>query len=45
MQVTIAVYPLEAANQALADLKHSLMNGEAVLQIAGIFIDLKPGNI
>ena len=34
VQVTIAVYPLEAANQALANLKHSLINGEAVLQIA-----------
>ena len=34
VQVTIAVYPLEASNQALAYLKHSLINGEAVLQIA-----------
>jgi propanol-preferring alcohol dehydrogenase len=31
---TINRYPLEAANQALQDLKHSRINGEAVLQIA-----------
>ena len=31
---TVQTYPLEAANQALLDLKHSRINGEAVLQIA-----------
>lgn len=30
---TTALYPLEAANQALEDLKHSRINGEAVLGI------------
>ena len=31
---TVSSYPLEGANQALQDLKHSKINGEAVLQIA-----------
>ena len=30
---TVNVYPLEKANQALLDLKHSRINGEAVLEI------------
>ncbi len=30
---TVQVYPLEQANQALLDLKHSRLNGEAVLLI------------
>ena len=30
---TVNVYPLEKANQALIDLKHSRINGEAVLEI------------
>jgi len=30
----VAVYPLEEANTALQDLKHSRLNGAAVLQIA-----------
>lgn len=33
IQPTITIYPLEQANQALADLKHSRFNGEAVLEI------------
>jgi propanol-preferring alcohol dehydrogenase len=30
---TVTLYPLEQVGQALADLKHSRLNGEAVLQI------------
>ncbi len=30
---TLSAYPLSAANQALADIKHSRINGEAVLEI------------
>lgn len=30
---TVNIYPLEEANQALVDLKHSRINGEAVLKI------------
>jgi alcohol dehydrogenase, propanol-preferring len=30
---TLSAYPLSAANQALADIKHSRINGEAVLAI------------
>jgi propanol-preferring alcohol dehydrogenase len=30
---TVNVYPLEKANQALVDIKHSRINGEAVLEI------------
>ncbi len=30
---TLSAYPLFAANQALADIKHSRINGEAVLEI------------
>lgn len=30
---TVNIYPLEEANQALVDLKHSRINGEAVLEI------------
>jgi propanol-preferring alcohol dehydrogenase len=30
---TVQVYPLEQANQALSDIKHSRLNGEAVLRI------------
>jgi len=30
---TVNIYPLEDANQALLDLKHSCINGEAVLRI------------
>ena len=30
---TVQVYPLEDANQALQDLKHSRINGEAVLRV------------
>ncbi len=33
IQATVSRYPLEAANQALLDLKHSRINGEAVLEI------------
>ena len=31
---TVSLYPLEQAEQALMDLKHSRLNGEAVLQIS-----------
>jgi len=34
IQATTRVYPFEEANQALSDLKHSRIQGEAVLQIA-----------
>jgi propanol-preferring alcohol dehydrogenase len=34
IQATVSRYPLEAANQALLDLKHSRINGEAVLEIS-----------
>ncbi len=30
---TVKVYPLEAANEALADVKHSRINGEAILRV------------
>ena len=33
IQSTVAIYPLEDANQALLDLKHSKINGEAVLVV------------
>jgi propanol-preferring alcohol dehydrogenase len=33
IQATVQVYDLESANQALADVKHSRINGEAVLQV------------
>ena len=33
IQSTVANYPLSAANQALQDMKHSRINGEAVLDI------------
>ncbi len=35
VRATVQPYPLEAANQALADLKHSRINGEAVLRVSG----------
>jgi propanol-preferring alcohol dehydrogenase len=34
IKATVKVYPLEEANQALVDLKHSRINGEAVLEVA-----------
>lgn len=34
IQPTTVLFPLEEANQALEDLKHSRINGEAVLEIA-----------
>jgi alcohol dehydrogenase, propanol-preferring len=33
IRATVSLYPLEMANQALLDLKHSQINGEAVLAI------------
>ena len=33
VRATTSLYPLEDANQALLDMKHSRINGEAVLQI------------
>jgi len=33
IESTVKIYPLEQAEQALMDLKHSRLNGEAVLQI------------
>lgn len=33
IQSTVTEYPLEKANQALDDIKHSRINGEAVLQV------------
>lgn len=33
IRADVVAYPLEAANQALQDLKHSRFNGEAVLEI------------
>jgi alcohol dehydrogenase, propanol-preferring len=33
LQVTVATFPLDQANQALVDLKHSRFNGEAVLLV------------
>jgi propanol-preferring alcohol dehydrogenase len=33
IQVTTEVYPLERVNQALEDMKHSRIDGEAVLQV------------
>ena len=33
IRATVSLYPLEMANQALLDLKHSRINGEAVLVI------------
>lgn len=33
VRATVSEYPLEEANQALRDLKHSRINGEAVLRI------------
>jgi propanol-preferring alcohol dehydrogenase len=32
---TITTYRLDEANQALLDLKHSRLNGEAILQVEG----------
>jgi propanol-preferring alcohol dehydrogenase len=32
IQSTVRLYPLEQAEQALMDMKHSRLNGEAVLQ-------------
>ena len=34
IKATVNLYPLEAANQALVDLKHSRISGEAVLEVA-----------
>jgi propanol-preferring alcohol dehydrogenase len=36
IQSTLSIYPLQDANHALLDLKHSRINGEAVLRIAGV---------
>ena len=33
IQATVQVYPLDQANRALLDIKHSRLNGEAVLRI------------
>jgi propanol-preferring alcohol dehydrogenase len=33
IQATITIYPLSEANQALLDVKHSQVNGEAVLKV------------
>lgn len=33
VEATISTYPLEAANEALLDLKHSRINGQAVLDL------------
>jgi alcohol dehydrogenase, propanol-preferring len=33
---TVAVYPLNEANTALNDLKHSRFNGEAILKVSGV---------
>jgi alcohol dehydrogenase, propanol-preferring len=33
LQSTVAAYPLSDANRALADLKHSRFNGEAILKV------------
>ena len=33
VKATVQVYPLEQANKALEDMKHSRINGEAVLQV------------
>ncbi len=35
IRATVSEYPLEDANQALRDLKHSRINGEALLRIRG----------
>ncbi len=35
IKATVQMYPLEAANEALVDMKHSRFNGEAVLKISG----------
>lgn len=37
LQADTALYPLEEANEALIDLKHSRLEGEAVLQISASF--------
>jgi propanol-preferring alcohol dehydrogenase len=34
IRATTQVYELEQANQALMDVKHSRLNGEAVLKVA-----------
>ena len=34
IQSTVTVYPLDQANQALLDMKHSRINGEAVLRVS-----------
>jgi len=34
IQATVSNYPLSAVNQALLDMKHSRINGEAVLRVA-----------
>jgi propanol-preferring alcohol dehydrogenase len=33
VEATVQIYPLEDANQALLDVKHSRINGEAVLRV------------
>ncbi len=33
IEATVQAYTLEQANQALVDVKHSRLNGEAVLKI------------
>jgi propanol-preferring alcohol dehydrogenase len=34
VHATVTLYPLDAANQALYDMKNSRINGEAVLQVS-----------
>jgi propanol-preferring alcohol dehydrogenase len=36
LRATVQVYPLDQANQALLDVKHSRLNGEAVLRMEAI---------
>ncbi len=36
LRSTVTVYPLNQANAALGDLKHSRFNGEAVLKVSGV---------
>jgi propanol-preferring alcohol dehydrogenase len=36
LRSTVSVYPLNEANTALDDLKHSRFNGEAVLKVSGV---------
>jgi hypothetical protein len=36
-------YPLDECNLALADLKHSRFNGEAVLRVSGVRHKDSPG--